>query len=115
MKVFVAGASGAIGRPLVRELVGAGHEVTAMTRHEERRPPLEELGASVAICDVFDRGRLFEVLTDAGPDVVINELTDLPQSLGPRKLRAVYAANNRVRLEGRATCSTQSAPPGRGG
>ena len=100
MKIFVAGGSGAIGRPLVRELVAAGHEVTAMTRREERRAELEALEADVVHCDVFDHDRLLEGVADSDPDVVINELTNLPQSLDPRKLSEAYAANNRVRLEG---------------
>ena len=58
MKVFVAGASGAMGRPLVRQLVAAGHEVTGMTRREERAAEIRGAGASAVICDVFDAAAL---------------------------------------------------------
>ena len=54
MKVFVAGASGAIGRPLVRQLVAAGHEVTGTTRREERAEEIRAAGATAVVCDVFD-------------------------------------------------------------
>lgn len=100
MRVFVAGGTGAIGRPLVAQLSGAGHEVTALTRRESMRSPLEAQGAQVVVCDVFHAERLEAAVVDARPDVVINELTELPQSLSPRKLKRAYAANNRVRLEG---------------
>ena len=100
MRVFVAGATGAIGRRLVPRLVEAGHQVTAMTRSKEKLGELYELGAEPILCDVFDAGRLGSVVARAEPDAVINELTDLPQSLNPRKLKEYYAANNRVRREG---------------
>ncbi len=100
MKVFLAGATGAIGKRLVPQLVEAGHQVTAMTRTEEKLGELYDLGAEPVVCDVFDVGRLGTVLARAEPDAVINELTDLPQRLNPRKLKEYYAANNRVRREG---------------
>jgi 2-alkyl-3-oxoalkanoate reductase len=100
MKVFLAGATGAIGRRLVPQLIEAGHEVIAMTRSKEKLGELYELGAEPVLCDVFDAGRLGSVVARAEPDAVINELTDLPQSLNPRKLREYYAANNHVRREG---------------
>jgi nucleoside-diphosphate-sugar epimerase len=100
MKVFLAGATGAIGRRLVPQLVEAGHEVIAMTRSKEKLGELHELGAEPVLCDVFDAGRLGSVVARAEPDAVINELTDLPQSLNPRQLKEYYAANNRVRREG---------------
>ncbi len=100
MKVFVAGATGAIGRSLIPHLVKAGHHVTAITRSKEKLGTLYELGAEPILCDVFDAGRLGSVLAQAEPEAVINELTDLPQSLNPRKLGEYYAANNHVRREG---------------
>ena len=100
MRVLLAGATGAIGRQLVPQLVEAGHQVTAITRSEEKLGMLGELGAEAVLCDVFDAGRLGTVVARAKPDAVINELTDLPQSLNPRRLAEYYAANNRVRLEG---------------
>ena len=102
MRVFVAGATGAIGRQLVPQLVEAGHQVTAITRSKEKLGLLSDLGAEAVVCDVFDAGRLGSVVARAEPEAVINELTDLPQSLNPRKLKEYYAANNRVRREGTA-------------
>ncbi len=100
MKVFLAGATGAIGKRLVPQLIEAGHEVIATTRSKEKLSTLYDLGAEPVLCDVFDAGRLGSVIARAEPDAVINELTDLPQSLNPRKLKEYYAANNRVRREG---------------
>jgi 2-alkyl-3-oxoalkanoate reductase len=100
MKVVLAGASGAIGRRLVPQLIEAGHQVTAITRSKEKLSELYDLGAEPVLCDVFDAGRLGSVVAQAEPDTVINQLTDLPQSLNPRMLGEYYAANNRVRREG---------------
>ncbi len=100
MRVFLAGSTGAIGRRLVPRLVEAGHHVTAITRSKEKLRRLNDLGAEPVLCDVFDAGRLGSVVARAEPDAVINQLTDLPQSLNPRKLGEYYAANDRVRREG---------------
>ena len=100
MKVFLAGATGAIGRRLVPQLVEAGHQVAAITRYEEKLGKLHDLGAEPILSDVFDAERLGPVVARAEPDAVINQLTDLPQNLNPRKLAEYYAANNRVRREG---------------
>lgn len=102
MRLFLAGATGAIGRRLVPKLVESGHRVTAITRSKAKLDDLSALGAEAVLCDVFDAGRLGRVVARAEPDAVINELTDLPQSLNPRKLKKYYAANNRVRREGTA-------------
>jgi nucleoside-diphosphate-sugar epimerase len=112
MRVFVAGATGAIGSRLVPQLVEAGHQVTAITRSKEKLGKLYDLGAEAVACDVFDAGRLGSVVARAEPDAVINELTDLPQSLNPRRLKEYYAANNRVRREG--TANLLSAARGAG-
>jgi nucleoside-diphosphate-sugar epimerase len=112
MKVFLAGATGAIGRRLVPQLVEAGHQVAAITRYEEKLGKLHDLGAEPILCDVFDAERLGPVVARAEPDAVINQLTDLPQNLNPRKLAEYYAANNRVRREG--TSNLLSAALGAG-
>src|SRR5918998_2271249 len=100
MRIFLAGATGAIGRRLVPRLFEAGHQVTAITRSEAKLTELRNVGAEPVLCDVFDARRLRIVVARAEPDAVINQLTDLPQSLNPRKLGEYYAANNRVRREG---------------
>jgi 2-alkyl-3-oxoalkanoate reductase len=100
VKVLLAGATGAIGRSLVPQLIEAGHEVTAITRSEGKLEMLGQFGAEPVLCDVFDAGRLGSVVARSEPEAVINQLTDLPQSLNPRKLGEYYKANNRVRREG---------------
>ena len=99
MRVFVAGASGAIGRPLVPKLVAAGHEVTGMTRSEPRAEAIRAAGARAAVLDVFDAERLRDSVADARAEVVIHELTSLPDRLDFRK-QGVYEPTNRVRTEG---------------
>jgi len=98
MHVFVAGATGAMGVPLVRRLVAAGHRVTGLTRSEAKRPLLERLGATVAVGDVFDRERLGAVLQQARPDAVVHLLTALPEQ-GPMRASDLVATN-RLRGEG---------------
>jgi nucleoside-diphosphate-sugar epimerase len=99
VRVFVAGASGAIGRPLVRRLIAAGHEVTGMTRRRERADEIEAAGASAVVCDVYDAKALNAAILRAKPEVLVHQLTSLPWELDPRKPET-YAATNRVRTEG---------------
>jgi nucleoside-diphosphate-sugar epimerase len=99
MRVFVAGASGAIGRPLTAKLVAAGHEVTGMTRSEERAAQVRAAGARAAVVDVFDVDALGAAMLAARPEVVVHELTALPHRLDLRK-QDLYDATNRVRTEG---------------
>lgn len=100
MKVFVAGASGAMGRPLVRRLLAAGHEVTGMTRREERAAEIREAGASAVVCDVFDAAALSSAVKEAAPEVVVHQLTSLPPRLDYKAKDDPLAATNRVRSEG---------------
>lgn len=99
MRVFVAGASGAIGRPLVPRLIAAGHEVTGMTRSEARAEDVRAAGAAAAVVDALDADALRAAVADASPEVVIHELTSLPDRLNFRR-KDIYAATNRVRTEG---------------
>lgn len=96
MRIFVAGASGVIGRPLVRLLVEAGHEVAGMTRSPEKAQLLRDLGAEPVVCDVYDAAGLRSAVTAFAPDVVIDELTDLPDEIE----RIDPIANSRMRIEG---------------
>src|SRR5689334_1008184 len=77
MRVFVAGASGAIGRQLVPRLVAAGHEVHGMTRSESKQAMLDELGAVPVVADALDPDQVSEAVADAKPDVIVHELTSL--------------------------------------
>jgi nucleoside-diphosphate-sugar epimerase len=100
-RIFVAGGTGAVGRPLVAVLRERGHHVVAMSRSEEGAETLRRLGAEPIVCDVFDADRLSEAVVRARPDVVVNQLTDLPkEGLAPRRVGEAYVRNNRVRSEG---------------
>lgn len=102
MRVFVAGATGAVGRPLVRQLVARGHEVTGLTRDEGRARWLRDAGATAVVGDAADRVLIAAAVDAARPDVIVNELTTLPANLDPRKLPEIYSANDRIRLLGTA-------------
>jgi nucleoside-diphosphate-sugar epimerase len=99
MRVFVAGASGAVGRPLVPKLVAGGHEVTGMTRSESKTEDLRRAGARAVVADVFDVDALGAAMEEARPEVIVHELTALPDRIDFRKADT-YAATNRVRTEG---------------
>ncbi len=81
MKVFVAGAGGALGRPLVRQLVAAGHAVTGTTRREERVEEIRAAGAQAVVCDVLDGPALESAVRDAAPETVVHALTALPDRM----------------------------------
>ena len=98
MKVFIAGASGAIGRPLVRRLIERGHEVVGMTR--SNAGAIEQLGARAAIADALDAEAVRAAVEAAAPEVLVNELTDLGRPLNPRKYQEWLAGTNRLRREG---------------
>lgn len=98
MRVFVAGASGAIGEPLIAELLKQGHSVVGMTTSETRAKNLERQGAEALIVDAFNTSQMEEALRRSKPEAVIDELTSLPkeQSEMPK-----YAAGDRkLRIEG---------------
>ncbi len=97
-RVFVAGASGVIGTRLVRLLVADGHTVAGMTRRQANAKRLRRLGVLPLVCDVYDRPALTEAVASFAPDVVVHELTDLPDD--PRLIPHFAAANARMRREG---------------
>jgi 2-alkyl-3-oxoalkanoate reductase len=100
MRVFVAGATGVIGRRLVPMLVERGHEVTGMTRSPDKAEQIRAMGATPAIRDVFDADGLRAELASASPEIVIHQLTDLPPDLDPRKAAEQLEGNDRIREEG---------------
>ena len=100
MRVFLAGAAGAIGRRLVPLLVRAGHQVTGTTRSPESGRELDRAGVTPAVLDVFDAGAVTAAVRLAQPEVVIHQLTDLPREFDEAKLAASYARNARIRTEG---------------
>jgi nucleoside-diphosphate-sugar epimerase len=98
MRIYFAGASGAIGSRLVPLLVHAGHTVGAMTRSPENAGRLASMGAQPIVCDVFDRSALTSTVRWFSPDLVLHELTDLPDDL--EDLPAESLLNARIRVEG---------------
>jgi nucleoside-diphosphate-sugar epimerase len=100
--IFLAGATGAIVRPLVRMLVEAGHRVTGTTRLAEKAEALRRAGAKAAIVDVFDAMALRSAVEDSDPEIVIHQLTDLAQYLDPAKRAEALERNARIRIEGTA-------------
>jgi nucleoside-diphosphate-sugar epimerase len=102
MKIFIAGGTGAIGRPLVAQLLARGHKVAALTRSSEKAKALRDQGIEPAIADVFDAGAVKAVVKRAQPEVVIEQLTALPKTYTRESMNAAAALNNRIRLEGGA-------------
>jgi nucleoside-diphosphate-sugar epimerase len=98
MRIFLAGASGVIGQRLVPRLVQAGHLVGGMTRSRNKIELLSRLGAEAILCDVFDRAALIEVVRGFKPDVILNQLTDLPDDAA--QIDAHTHLNARIRTEG---------------
>src|SRR5919106_5208223 len=99
MRVFVAGATGAIGRQLVPRLVEAGHEVHGMTRSESKQAMLRELGAVPVVAEALDPDQVAEAVGKARPDVIVHQLTALAGK-GMRGLKRRVAVTNRLRSEG---------------
>ncbi|MHC9042968.1 NAD-dependent epimerase/dehydratase family protein [Microbacterium saperdae] len=97
-KVFLAGASGVIGQRLIPLLVGAGHTVAGMTRSAAKADRLAELGALPLVVDVFDRDALIAAVVDFAPDIILNELTDLPDDVNT--IAEFGDLNARIRTEG---------------
>ena len=98
MNVFIAGGSGAIGVPLIRALIAAGHQVTALTRSAAKADRLRAIGATPAVADALDAEALRRVVVAARPMHVIHQLTALPKG-GPRSARDLEPTN-RLRIEG---------------
>ena len=100
MKVFLAGATGVIGRPLVGLLRAAGHTVTGTSRSAAKLGEIEQLGAAGVAVDAFDAEGLKRAVVAAKPDVVIHQLTDLPDVSDPAQMAVAREKNARLRVEG---------------
>ena len=98
MKVFVAGATGAIGTQLVPRLVGKGHDVVGMTRSESKQDQVRALGATPVVADALDPGRVAELLATVEPDVIVHQLTAI-STPDPRHFDRDFALTNRLRTE----------------
>jgi nucleoside-diphosphate-sugar epimerase len=102
VRIFLAGASGAIGRRLTPLLLAAGHEVMGTTRSADKAAQLKARGVEPIVVDVFDAGALRDVVIAARAEIVVHQLTDMPQVLDPASLRDALARNTRLRIEGTA-------------
>src|SRR6266576_2807657 len=100
MRVFLAGAGGAIGRRLAPLLLRAGHEVTGTTRSADKTKELERAGVAPAVVDVFDAPAVSSAMRAAKAQVVIHQLTDLPREFDEARIAASYSRNARIRTEG---------------
>jgi nucleoside-diphosphate-sugar epimerase len=100
MRVFVAGATGVMGRPLLPALQAAGHEPIAMTRSSEKAAALRARDIETAVCDAYDAPALERALAAARPDAVVHLLTDLPAELDTRHFERAVASTGRLRREG---------------
>ncbi len=100
MRVFVAGATGVIGRRLLPALRTAGHEPIAMTRSPEKAAALSMQGVETVVCDAYDADGLMRAVTDARPDQIVHALTDLPEEINMRRFERDVQSTGRLRKEG---------------
>jgi nucleoside-diphosphate-sugar epimerase len=100
MKIFLAGAAGAIGKRLVPLLLDAGHHVVGTTRSPTKADALRTAGVEPVVVDVFDATALSRAVSAARPDIVMHQLTDLPPGLDPARMAEGMVRNTRMRREG---------------
>jgi 2-alkyl-3-oxoalkanoate reductase len=100
MRILVVGATGAIGRPLITQLIAKGHDVVALTRSPGKAQALVEQGVDLAIADVFDPDAVKAAVMQAQPEVVIEQLTAYPKTYTRKSMSAAATLNTRIRLEG---------------
>jgi nucleoside-diphosphate-sugar epimerase len=99
MRIFVAGASGALGRQLVPRLVANGHQVTGMTRSGSKADAVRELGATPVAADALNPDDISRAVAEANPEVIVHELTALSGKLDMRHFDRTFALTNRLRTE----------------
>jgi 2-alkyl-3-oxoalkanoate reductase len=100
MKVFVVGASGAIGTRLVPQLVDRGHEVVGSSRSPDKAERLRALGAEAVVLDALDARAVREALIAAEPDAIVHQATALADARFSRNMDRTFAQTNRLRREG---------------
>lgn len=100
MRVFVAGASGTVGKRLVPQLIAAGYEVTALTHSSRSIQPLQAAGAEAVVADALDRSAVMAAVTRAAPEIVIHQLTALKKAKNFKAFDDEFALTNRLRTEG---------------
>jgi nucleoside-diphosphate-sugar epimerase len=112
MRVFLAGATGVIGRPLLERLLAAGHSVTASTRSPERAAALRAQGAEPVVVDALDAAALRAAVVAARPEVVVNQLTALPPRIDPRRYARDLEPTSRLRREAGPVLAEAAAAAG---
>lgn len=100
MRVFVAGATGAIGRPLLPLLQDAGHVPIAMTRSDESAARLRDEGVESVVADALERDDLAAAVAGSGAEAIVHQLTAIPAALNPRNVDKQFEQTNRLRTEG---------------
>ena len=100
MKILIAGASGAIGRPLISRLVAAGHDVVGITSSEHGLQTIKKNGAKGVVANALDAQAVRLAMNEVRPDAVIDELTSLPKHYTPEEMRAAAGRDRTIRLEG---------------
>jgi nucleoside-diphosphate-sugar epimerase len=100
MRIFLAGATGAIGRQLLPRLVEHGHEVTGMTRSESKQGLVRELGGLPVVADALDAESVARAVARAEPEVIVHQLTAIPSAPNPRRFGRDFAQTDRLRTEG---------------
>ncbi|MGA9370948.1 MAG: NAD(P)-dependent oxidoreductase [Solirubrobacterales bacterium] len=100
MRIFVAGATGALGRQLLPRLTERGHEVTGMTRTDSKAALIEELGAAPAVADALDAEQVARAVAEADPEVIVHEMTALSGGIDMRHPDRAFETTNRLRTEG---------------
>ena len=100
MNILVIGATGAIGAPLVSQLVERGHQVVGTSRTQERAETLRELGAQPAVLDLLDRDAVRRLVLDAEPDAIVHQATALAEGVDFKRFAKSLAGTNRLRTEG---------------
>ena len=98
--IFLAGASGVVGKPLSKLLIEKGYTVYGSTRSEAKAAELEKIGVKPVVVDVFDADKLESILAEIKPAIVLHQLTDLPDGLNPDEMEAALVRNARIRDEG---------------
>src|SRR5918996_565372 len=100
MKVFIAGATGALGKQLVPQLVAKGHEVVGMTRTPDKQDLIRSLGARPVLADALDPDQVARAVAEAEPDVIVHQLTAVSGAIDLRHPKRTFAVTNQLRTEG---------------
>src|SRR4051795_1995382 len=111
MRVYVAGATGAVGRPLIPQLIAAGHEVTATTRSPAKAEQLRVLGAKAVVLDGLDSMAMSKAVAVAEPDAIVHQMTALAGKPDLRRFDRWFATTNSCAPRGRTSSWLQLGPP----